>query len=79
MGPLEMDLAYQYYGRRNDSSAPGGKLPSYSTMDVSASYPVTSQLTVRGRIGNLLDKNYQTAYGYQTAGREYYLSGSYTF
>ncbi|MFV4845859.1 TonB-dependent vitamin B12 receptor BtuB [Edwardsiella tarda] len=79
MGPLEMDLAYQYYGRRNDSSAPGGKLPSYSTMDVSASYPVTSHLTVRGRIGNLLDKNYQTAYGYQTAGREYYLSGSYTF
>ncbi|EPC5195768.1 TonB-dependent vitamin B12 receptor BtuB [Edwardsiella piscicida] len=76
---LEMDLAYQYFGRRSDKSAPGGKLPSYSTVDISASYPVTSQLTVRGRIGNLLDKNYQTAYGYQTAGREYYLSGSYTF
>nr|WP_232238271.1 TonB-dependent vitamin B12 receptor BtuB [Edwardsiella hoshinae] len=79
MGLLEMDLAYQYYGRRNESSAPGGKLPSYSTVDISASYPVTSHLTVRGRIGNLLDKSYQTAYGYQTAGREYYLSGSYTF
>lgn len=76
---VDMDLAYQYFGRRSDKSAAGGKLPSYSTVDISAAYPVTSQLTVRGRIGNLLDKNYQTAYGYQTAGREYYLSGSYTF
>ncbi|WP_224253944.1 hypothetical protein, partial [Klebsiella grimontii] len=31
------------------------------------------------KIANLFDKDYETAYGYQTAGREYYLSGSYTF
>ncbi|MCO9667038.1 hypothetical protein KU406_23335, partial [Salmonella enterica subsp. enterica serovar Montevideo] len=41
--------------------------------------PVTSHLTVRGKIANLFDKDYETVYGYQTAGREYTLSGSYTF
>ena len=39
----------------------------------------TSHLTVRGKIANLFDKDYETVYGYQTAGREYTLSGSYTF
>ncbi|WP_163593731.1 TonB-dependent receptor, partial [Klebsiella variicola] len=38
-----------------------------------------SHLTVRGRIANLFDKDYETAYGYATPGREYYLTGSYTF
>ncbi|WP_435930679.1 TonB-dependent vitamin B12 receptor BtuB [Dryocola sp. BD613] len=81
---VDMDVAWQYYGKRydNNTSAYNNKqqvLPSYSTVDVSASYPVTSHLTVRGRIANLFDKDYETVYGYQTPGREYYLSGSYTF
>lgn len=81
---LDMDISYQYYGKRYDNISstynPEQRvLPSYSTVDVSASYPVTSQLTVRGRIANLFDKDYETAYGYATPGREYYLTGSYTF
>ena len=81
---LDMDVAWQYFGKRYDnrSSAYNPEqrvLPSYSTVDVSASYPLTSRLTVRGKIANLFDKDYETAYGYQTAGREYTLSGSYTF
>lgn len=84
MFDVDMDIAWQYFGRRYDNRSstynPEQRvLPSYSTVDISASYPVTSHLTVRGKIGNLLDKNYETAYGYQTAGREYTLSGSYTF
>ncbi len=84
MFDVDMDVAWQYYGKRydNNSSAYNNTqqiLPSYSTVDVSASYPVTSHLTVRGRIANLFDKDYETVYGYQTPGREYYLSGSYTF
>ncbi len=79
-----MNVSYQYYGKRYDNStsiynAVQRELPSYSLVDVSASYPVTSHLTVRGRIANLFDKDYETAYGYQTPGREYYFTGSYTF
>lgn len=81
---VDMDVSWQYYGKRYDNNTSAYNntqqiLPSYSTVDVSASYPVTSQLTVRGRIANLFDKDYETVYGYQTPGREYYLSGSYTF
>lgn len=42
-------------------------------------YPVLFQLRVRGKLANLFDKDYETVYGYQTPGREYYLSSSYTF
>ncbi len=81
---VDMNLAWEYFGKRYDNRTstynPEQRvLPSYSTVDFSASYPVTSHLTVRGKIANLFDKDYETAYGYQTAGREYTLSGSYTF
>lgn len=76
---VDMHLSYQYVGQRFDNAANTRRLPSYSTVDLAVSYPVTSHLTVRGRIANLFDKEYETAYGYQTAGREYYLNGSYTF
>jgi vitamin B12 transporter len=81
---VDMDLAWEYFAKRYDNRTstynPEQRiLPSYSTVDFSASYPVTSHLTVRGKIANLFDKEYETAYGYQTAGREYTLSGSYTF
>ncbi|WP_436874691.1 TonB-dependent vitamin B12 receptor BtuB [Kosakonia sacchari] len=81
---VDMDLAWEYFGKRYDNRTstynPEQRiLPSYSTVDFSVSYPVTSHLTVRGKIANLFDKEYETAYGYQTAGREYTLSGSYTF
>ncbi len=48
-------------------------------MDVAVAYPVTPHLIVRGKIANLFNKDYETGYGYQAAGREYILSGSYTF
>ncbi|WP_142444983.1 TonB-dependent vitamin B12 receptor BtuB [Klebsiella pasteurii] len=83
---LGWNVAYQYMGQRYDNAYDSTtytshtvKLGGVSVWDIGLSYPVTSHLTVRGKIANLFDKDYETAYGYQTAGREYYLSGSYTF
>ncbi|MCL2891855.1 TonB-dependent vitamin B12 receptor BtuB [Brenneria tiliae] len=81
---VNWSLTWIYQGSRPDTNydvfpAQPITLGGYSTWDLAASYPVTSQLTVRGRIANLFDKDYETAYGYRTAGREYYLTGSYTF
>ncbi|EMM0381717.1 TonB-dependent vitamin B12 receptor BtuB [Pluralibacter gergoviae] len=79
------DVSYRYLGRRydndyhNDYSGERIRMGGVSLWDVALSYPVTTHLTVRGKIANLFDKDYETVYGYQTAGREYYLSGSYTF
>jgi len=83
---LGWNVAYQYMGQRYDSAFDATtyashtvKMGGVSLWDIGLSYPVTSHLTVRGKIANLFDKEYETAYGYQTAGREYTLSGSYTF
>lgn len=54
------------------------KMGGVSLWDVAVSYPVTSHLTVRGKIANLFDKDYEDEGGHQTAGQQE-LSGSYTF
>ncbi|NCH54663.1 TonB-dependent vitamin B12 receptor BtuB [Cronobacter muytjensii] len=81
---IDWSLTYHYLGTRYDTdygASPSRtvKVGGVSLWDVAVSYPVTSHLTVRGKIANLFDKDYETVYGYQTAGREYNLSGSYTF
>lgn len=76
---VDMNIAYQYNGRRYNDRANKVVLSPYSTVDIAASYPLTTNLTIRGRIANLFDENYETAQGYATAGREYYVTGSYSF
>lgn len=79
---LGWDVTWQYIGERYDYDYDNSRrvqMGGISLWDVALSYPVTSHLTVRGKIANLFDKDYETVYGYQTAGREYTLSGSYTF
>ncbi len=53
------------------------EMGGYSLWDVSAGYHLLPQLRLGGRIDNLLDKDYQTAYGYETPGRSYYLNFAY--
>ncbi|CNK45087.1 vitamin B12/cobalamin outer membrane transporter [Yersinia pseudotuberculosis] len=86
MADLDWSVTYQYIGQRYDSvfdpityAASPVKLAGISLWDLAVSYPVTSHLTVRGRIANLFDKDYEMVYGYQTPGREYYFTGSYNF
>lgn len=79
---LGWNVMYQYLGERYDKDYDNNrdvKMGGLSLWDIGVSYPVTSHLTVRGKIANLFDKDYETVYGYQTAGREYTLSDSYTF
>lgn len=81
---VDWAVTYQYLGGRYDADysiypEQRVKLGGISLWDLSVSYPVTSHLIVRGRIANLFDKYYETAYGYATPGREYHLTGSYTF
>ncbi|WP_213992551.1 TonB-dependent vitamin B12 receptor BtuB [Sodalis sp. dw_96] len=79
---IDWSLNYHYLGQRYDTDYNTGelvKMGGVSLWDIAASYPLTPHLTVRGRIANLFDKEYETAYGYQTAGREFYLTGTYSF
>ncbi|MCS2169138.1 TonB-dependent vitamin B12 receptor BtuB [Scandinavium sp. TWS1a] len=83
---FDWGVTYHYLGTRYDTAFDPStytsetvKMGGVSLWDLAVSYPVTSHLTVRGKIANLFDKDYETVYGYETAGREYNLSGSYTF
>lgn len=81
---IDMGITYQYIGQRTDkdyaeSPVKSVSLGGVSLWDITASYPITSQFSIRGRIANLFDKDYETAYGYRTPGREYFLTGSYNF
>ncbi len=79
---LDIGVTYQYIGQRTDKDYGTNKnvsLGGVSLWDLTASYPITSHLSIRGRIANLFDKDYETAYGYRTPGREYFLTGSYNF
>ncbi len=79
---IDWAVTYHYLGQRYDTdynTYQTVKLGGVSLWDLAASYPVTDHLTVRARIANLFDKDYETVYGYATPGREYFLSGSYTF
>ena len=53
------------------------EMGGYSLWDVSAGYHLLPQLRLGGRIDNLFDKDYQTAYGYETSSRSYYLNFAY--
>lgn len=79
---IDWSLNYLYLGPRNDVDYNSGQpvtLGGASIWDLAATYPISTHIKVRARMANLFDKNYETAYGYRTPGREYYLTGSYVF
>jgi vitamin B12 transporter len=64
--------AWQFGGNaRYSGSRPDGThtLGSYVVVDLTASYTVSPQVKVFGRIDNVTDRDYETVYGYRQAGR----------
>jgi vitamin B12 transporter len=48
-------------------------LPAYAVVDLRADWKLASALTVFGRVENVGNKYYQTAYGYNSLRRTAYL------
>lgn len=59
-------------GARNDSG--GGRLGGYGIVNLSARYNITKSWYVSARIDNLLDKDYELAYAYNTPKRGAYVT-----
>jgi vitamin B12 transporter len=76
---LTTTLALRYADRSYDDSANTIPLQSYVLWDVRAAYPITAKLEIYGRIENLTDKHYETAYQYGTLGRAAYAGVRYSF
>jgi len=69
---LRTDLAIRYADRSFDQNGNLVPLQSYTLWDIRASYPLNDRLEIYGRIENLTDKHYETAYQYGTLGRAAY-------
>ena len=73
-----LNLGINYVGARKDATwdASYNKTiitqKAYATVHLAASYDITKNLQVFGRIENLFDKEYQEVYGYGTMGRSFY-------
>ncbi|OOE85919.1 TonB-dependent receptor domain-containing protein [Salinivibrio sharmensis] len=67
---------WQYQSERID---PNGRLGSYSLWAVTASYQATDHLTVKGKVDNVFDKEYETAGGYPAAERAYFMTLDYQY
>jgi vitamin B12 transporter len=82
LGQVDLSTELFYVGKRDDknfSSFPAERveLGSYTLINLGASYGVTPQLTLGGRIDNLFDRDYAPAYGYASAGTEFKLTADY--
>jgi vitamin B12 transporter len=66
IGHWTLGAGLSYSGARNDGQ---NTLDAYTLFDVSARYQITKELKAFGRIENLNNAKYQTAYGYNQAPR----------
>jgi vitamin B12 transporter len=76
MGVWTLGGDWRYSGAREDRyfdpnsfAASTVSLPSFSVLDLRASYALSKELKAFGRIDNLLNKHYETVYGYRQAPR----------
>jgi vitamin B12 transporter len=69
---LQTNLAVRYAGESFDDAAHLYPLKAYTLVDLRASYPLRPHLEIYGRIENLADVRYETAYEYGSLGRAVY-------
>ncbi len=66
IGAWQLGGNARYSGTRPDA---GKTLASYAVLDLTASYAVSREVKLFGRIENLFDRDYETVYGYRQPGR----------
>ena len=76
---LSTGASLLYGGSTYDDQFNATYLPSYTTVGLRAAYKVNSHLTVSANLSNLFNRQYVTAYGYNTLGRTAFGKVAYTF
>jgi vitamin B12 transporter len=65
-------VAVRWSGQSFDNAANTTRLAPYTLVDLRAELPLTSSIGLFGRVENLFDDHYMTAYRYNTLGRSFY-------
>jgi vitamin B12 transporter len=66
-GPWLLGAQVNYTGERPDTAL-NPMLPAYAVTNLTVRYTLSPELAVTGRIDNLFDRSYQTAWGYNQPG-----------
>ncbi|HFG1782006.1 TPA: TonB-dependent receptor [Vibrio cholerae] len=79
---FNLSASASYVGDRKDST--GKIMDAYTVLDISANYKLTEALTLGTRVGNVFDKQYQTAHSssgkyYLGEGRNWFATVNYRF
>jgi len=77
-GKLRAGTAIVGEGKRYDNLANTVELKAYATVDLRADYELSKNWTLGGRVGNLLDKHYETAAYFNQDGRNYFINLRYS-
>ena len=77
-GGLSGGVETRFASRRYDDGANTTTLGGYALLNLYASYQVNRDGSVYGRWNNMLDKNYELASGYATAGSNVFVGVRYT-
>ncbi|EOW6616347.1 TonB-dependent receptor [Vibrio fluvialis] len=82
-GDVEVNTTYTFTGKRLDlpktEATDEDYIPATNLWDVSLGYWVSDTFVVRTRVENLFNEQYETAVGYRSPERAYYLNASYQF
>ena len=70
---LETGVTVTHVGASFENASNARKLEGYVLTDIRASFPVTDQLEVYGRVENVFDEQYETAFQYGSIGRAGYV------
>lgn len=70
---LKTIVTYQYVGANYENVSNSIKLDAYDLLGFSASYKISQKFEIYGRVQNIGDEIYQTAYGYGTKPRTFNL------
>jgi len=76
-GKSRLSAHFLSQSSRFDDRANQQSLDAYSTLDLRGDYALNKQWTVRARLDNAFDEDYQTARFYNTAGRTFFISIHY--
>ena len=77
--PLRFNLEYRLVGGRVNDAANTQTMPSFQVVNVSATYNVTKQWQIFGRVDNLFDKDYEEVLFFGTPTRSVFAGVKFTY
>ena len=77
VGDFDLAATYLYVGDRPENTTT--TLDAYDLLDLAATYWVNSEFSLKARLANAFNEEYETAKGYPAPERAWYLSASYQF